>query len=672
MKSSLIAIIQEQERLALAGGRLQEDRIEAMDAYLGRPYGDEEEGRSQVVMRDVADTVEWIKPSLMKVFCSGDEVCVFNPTGPEDEEQAKQETDWCNHVLMQKNPGFLVLHDWFHDALLQKNGYVLVSHVTESRKQRSKYAGLTDDEFAQLVQGEETELLEHTQGLDGTHEAVVQSKREYGCIKITNVPPERVLVAADWPGVSLEGCPFVEVIDYKTVSELREDGFDVPDDISDETSADDEFADDNRRVTLDSVGSPEEQGADAATRRLKTRYIWMRVDEDGDGIAEQRAIVAVGTTILENEEDDLTPVACCVPYRVPHEHNGLSVHDFVEDIQRIRTALVRGFLDSMYLVNNPRSIVDATTVNVDDLLTTRPGGIVRNNGPIHQAIAPLVQAADGASILQSIEYMDTVRENRTGVTKYNQGLDANSLNKTAHGIQQVMSASQQRIELIARIIAETGMKTLMLIIHAMGLKHSREQEMVKLRNQWVPVDPRSWKTRSDLTVSVGLGTGNKDQMLQHLQMILMAQKEAIPLGLVNKKNVHNALTKLTQNAGFRQPEEFWVLPEDAEQPIQMPPDPNQMKVQAEVQGKQAELQMKQQEVQAGIQAKQQESQIDLEKARIELQIKLIDLDIKRQELGIKQQSAEMDLQMKAQSNQQTLEHKAQAFEQAQSFQKERE
>jgi hypothetical protein len=161
MTQSLIAIIEEQERLALAGGRLQEDRIEAMDAYLGRPYGDEEEGRSQIVMRDVADTVEWIKPSLMKVFCSGDEVVVFNPTGPEDEEQAEQETDYCNHVLMQKNPGFLILHDWFHDALLQKNGYVLVSAVKESKTQRDRYEGLSENEFAALSQGEDTEVLEY-------------------------------------------------------------------------------------------------------------------------------------------------------------------------------------------------------------------------------------------------------------------------------------------------------------------------------------------------------------------------------------------------------------------------------------------------------------------------------------------------------------------------------
>ena len=148
---TILAAIEEQERQAQGFGSLQEARGEALDLYLGRPYGDEVEGRSGVVMRDVADTIEWIKPSLMKVFASGDEVCSFAPEGPEDQEQAEQETDYVNHVLMQKNNGFLVLHDWFHDALLQKTGYVIIGHEVESRTQREVYKGLTDDEFALIA-----------------------------------------------------------------------------------------------------------------------------------------------------------------------------------------------------------------------------------------------------------------------------------------------------------------------------------------------------------------------------------------------------------------------------------------------------------------------------------------------------------------------------------------
>ncbi len=618
MKNDLIAAIEGQEALADADGSLREARQAAIDHYLGKPYGNEIDGRSQVVMRDVADTIEWIKPSLMKVFASGDEVCRFDPTGPEDVEQAEQETEYCNYVLNQKNNGFLILHDWFHDALLQKTGYVLVQYETEEVPSRETYRGLSDDELALLMQGE-PEVLEHTAypgPLGIQHDIVIKQVEEYGCTKITNIAPERVLISADWPDVSLQGCPFVEIVDYPMISDLRQQGYDVPDDISDISGrAIDE--DDNRSPTGE-WSDPEDQQADPATRRVCTRYVWIRYDADGDGIAELRKVVVVGTTVLEDEETDITPVAALTPTRIPHEHYGMSIDDVVNDLQEIRTALTRGFLDNMYLANNGRYAIDANVVNLDDMLVSRPGGVVRVNGPTAGALMPLVHPQEGGTIIQAIEYVDTVRENRTGVTKYNQGLDSQSLNKTAHGMNQIMNASQQRIELIARIFAETGVKNLFLLIHAVSIANGRKPEMLRLREEWVPVDPRSWKTRRDVTVSVGLGTGNKDQMLQHLQMILLAQKETLPLGLASPENIYNALTKLTQNAGFKRPEMFWTDP--AKQPPKPPaPSPEQIKAEADMKAKEMDLQADQQKFAAQATLDQQKTQQEAELERMRLQ-----------------------------------------------------
>jgi hypothetical protein len=223
MSKQLIAAIEAQEALADSSGSLAEDREEAIDHYLGKPYGNEQDGRSSVVMRDVADTIEWIKPSLMKVFASGDEVCKFDPTGPEDVAQAEQETEYCNYVLMQKNNGFLILHDWFHDALLQKNGYVMVQYETEKVPNRETYRGLSDDEMALLLQGDD-EVLEHSQypGPMGiVHDITIKKIQEYGCTRIHNIAPERVLVSADWQGVDLQGCPFVEVVAYPQSRRFR-------------------------------------------------------------------------------------------------------------------------------------------------------------------------------------------------------------------------------------------------------------------------------------------------------------------------------------------------------------------------------------------------------------------------------------------------------------------
>lgn len=595
--ADLLRAIEEHESRASARGSLADDRQEAMDRYMGRPYGDEEEGRSHVVMRDVADTVEWIKPSLLKIFASGDEVVRFDPVGPEDEEQSQQETDYVNHVLMGKAAGFMVLHDWFHDALVQRNGYVWARSVSKQRESLERYQGLSDDEFAALMQSPGLELVEHSERVEVQqttagpfqarfHDVAVRSVVRYSCIEACNVAPERVLVHPDWSSLTLQDCPFTEVIDTMSISDLRQMGYDVSDEIDDTSQYnEDQWSMQRREVSED--GQLDESDEQGASRRVRVRFVWIRHDVDGDGIAELRRVVVCGSTLLEDEEDDIVPVAALCPFRLPHEHVGQSVDDLVQDLQRIRTVLVRGFLDGMYLSMHGRNAIDINRVNLDDMLVTRPGGVVRVNGSVGDGIMPLIQPSNGASLLQAVEYIDGVRENRTGVTRYNQGLDANSLNKTAHGISQIMTASQQRIELIARVFAETGIKALMLIIHAMSIKNGRQAEMIRLRGKWVQVDPRQWKQRQDLTISVGIGTGNKDQMLQHLMMILQEQKQGLAAGLTTPAQIFNTLKRLTQNAGFKQAEEFWSDPAQMEQ--KPPPDPMQspemLKVQMQEQNK---------------------------------------------------------------------------------------
>lgn len=592
----LVAIIEENEALAV-NDEVINQQADAVARYLGDPYGDEQEGRSSIVMRDVADTIEWIKPSLLKVFAAGDEVVSFTPQGPEDEDQAQQETDYCNYVLMNKNPGFMILHDWFHDALLQKNGYVVVTHEVERRTDRSRYKNLTPEEL-QLVLKQGGEVVERSE--DGT-EVVVQSDGDYGCLRIRVVPPERVVISHIHPDLDLQECPFTEVMEFQTIADLRKEGFEVEDTISDDWRDDGDVVEEVRRREQDWTDEQNQTG-DPSMRNLKVRRIWMRVDWDGDGFAELRYIVIVGRTILKNEEDDIVPVAAISAIRMPHDHIGISIADIVDDLQRIRTVLMRGFLDSMYLANNGRYGVDVNMVNLDDMLTSRPGGIVRVNGSPNAAMFPLLHPTQSGPILQAMEFVDVIRENRTGVTRYNQGIDANSLNKTASGITQIMNASQQRIELIARLFAETGVKCLMRIIQALSIKNGRSQEMVKLRNKWIPVDPSAWKRRYDLTVSVGLGVGNKDQNLMHLQNILMAQKEAMPIGLATPQNIYNSLVKLTQNAGFKNVDDFWTNPEQA--PPSPPPIP-------------PEVQKEQIRVQADAQKFQAQSQLDVQKAQFD-------------------------------------------------------
>lgn len=632
---------------------IEDARSQALDHYYGRPYGDEVEGRSHVVMRDVADTIEWIKPSLMKIFASTDEVVRFDPVGPEDEQAAEQETEYCNHVLMQKSNGFLVLHDWFHDALLQKNGYVMVRAVKKTRSDRERFEGLSDDEFALLAQSQEAKLDEHSERVQmletaagpievKTHDCVIRQVVEYTCLEVVNIPPERVRLDPSWPHMALRECPFVEVVEELSISDLRREGYKVDDDINDQ----DRLSHDDEKEWRRDVEGQDEQDDEAkgSSRRVKVRRVWILHDADDDGIAERHRMVIVGRTVLEDEEDDIVPVAAITPGRVPHEHNGMSVDDWVHDLQRIRTVLVRGYLDNLYLSMHGRHAIDVTRVNLDDMLVTRPGGVVRVQGNPGDAVTPLLTANNGQSILQGIEYVDTVRENRTGVTRYNQGLDANTLNKTAQGVSQIMTASQQRIELIARVFAETGVRELMLLLHAMSIQHGRKAEMVKLRGKWVPIDPRGWRTRQDVTVAVGIGTGNKVEQLQHLMMILQQQQQGMQVGIATPVNVYNTLKRLTQAAGFKQAEEFWTDP--SQQPPAQPGPPPEVAV------KQMELQADAQKFQAEQQAEQQrmEMRAEVDKQREEMQArqKLLEsqaaMQLEQQKAAMQAQQAELDRQ----------------------------
>jgi len=573
----LIALVEREENQSYStnSGKLKEERDEALDYYLGEPFGNEVKDRSQVVTRDVLDTIEWVLPSLLKVFTSGDEVVKFNPREKNDIENAEQETEYINYVVNQKNPGFQLFYTWFKDALLQKSGYVKVWWEVKEETQDERYEGLTEDELAFILQDKEVEITEQEQYVNewGMPLYTVKLRKIVPLkqVRITNVPPEEMLVSTRTRAVHLTDSPFVEHRCYKTISDLRAEGYKL-----DMSKMQDYDYEDNDRDIYDESGYFQESETEEAMRAVMVRDCYMRIDLDGDGIAELARVLIAGTQVLEKEPVDFIPFASICPVPMPHRHIGLSYADLVMDLQLIKSTVTRQILDNIYLSNNTRMAVDPARVNLDDLLVSRPGGIVRTKGDPSGAIQPLINPPMFGQSFNLLEYIDGMRENRTGITKYNQGLDANSLNKTATGISAIMGAAQQRIELVARLFAETGVKEMFQMVHALVRKYSDNVEMVKLRNDYVPVDPRGWRKRTDLTISVGLGTGNKDQMMQHLMLILQAQREALQIGIATPKNVHYALTKLTQNAGFKDADSFWTDPEAEGLPQQGNPEQEQM------------------------------------------------------------------------------------------------
>lgn len=593
--------------------QLGNERQKAGDYYLGAKFGNEQEGRSSVVSTEVADTIEYVMPSLMRIFASTDEAVRFMPRGPEDVEAAEQASEYVNWVLNNENAGFTILHNWFKDALLNKMGVVKFWWDEKVETSTEEYEGLSDPEFALLVSDQAVEVVEHEQKvlqaavidpMSGvmvspqivSHEVTVRRRRKYGCIKVDNVPPEEFF--ANKRARSLEDARFVAHRVEMTASDLIAMGYDrdLVESKAGATSDLETDAERNRRFADLAKNDP----ADDSQRTVLVTECYARVDYDGDGIAELRRIVCFGEDmeVAANDPFDHIPFAVVSPILMPHKLVGRSLAELVMDLQLIKSTVLRQLLDNLYLSNNSRVVVVDGQVNLDDLLTNRPGGIVRSAAP--GMVSPLSVPQIGQQAFGMLEYLDAVREQRTGINRASMGLDADKLQSTtAIAVQAQMSASQGKIEMIARVFAETGMRALFKGLLHLATKYENRPKIIRLRGKFVPMDPRNWKTEYDVSVNVGLGTGQVQERMQALMMVLGKQEQLLQqLGLqnpvVSPNQYLNTLKQLVQLAGFKDSGQFFAPQIDmqamAQQQGEKPPSPAELemaKVQAKVQADQA-------------------------------------------------------------------------------------
>ncbi len=612
------------------GGTLSEQREKAMEYYYGLPFGNEVDGRSQYVDSSVMDTIEWIKPSLMRVFASGDEMVTFNPVGPEDVETAKQATDYVNYIFTKDNPGWEILYSWFTDALLQKNGIVKCWWDEYEEWNREEYNGLDEQEFNALVISPGVDVLEHTAYTDeygAKHDVVIKRESYIGKVRIENVPPDEFLISREAKDIADARFTCHRVL--KTLSELRlmypDENLD-PDELG---SGDEGMVYNAERLARYEFDDTSAQGwQDATSDALRTYWLhesFLQMDYDGDGIAELRKICSVGDKILTNEPIDRIPFVSITPVKIPHKFFGLSIADLIMDIQLIKSTLMRNLMDNMYNQNFGRYAVLEGQANLDDLLTQRPGGVVRVKSP--NAIMPLATPQLEKSSFEMLSYLDQLRESRSGVNKYSQGLNENALTShtTATAVTATMTAAQSRVELIARCFAETGVKELMKNIYELVLKNQDHQRVVMLRNQWIPIRPDMWRDQYDCTVSVGIGNGNRDQQLMHLTTMLQFAGDAMRGGLkiVNEKNMYNMGAALVKNMGFQNVDDFLTDPDN----VPPQPDPREQLEQAEMQLKQKELEIKA----ADIQIKSQKMQQEAAKDAVDAQLKMAELQLEAEQ-----------------------------------------
>jgi hypothetical protein len=627
----------ERQAVGYYTGQIAAEQATAMNYYLGKPFGTEEEGRSQVVSSDVWDAVEGMTPMVLRPFVASEDVVRFNPVGPDDEQAAQQESDYINWVVTQKNDVFNELMAWVKTGLLQKNGVVKYWWEKSRSSTIERYFGVEDDVYTALIGDDGVEVTEHTEtaGPDGAvvHDVTIRVTEEVGEAKYCVIPPEELLISKDARSPNPQVARFVQHRRKVTISELREMGYDVDDDISDAGSNDTDFTQQYqaRRNEEENNQSNSGEMLDPASREVMFRETFMLVDYDGDGIAELRKVCSVGRKTLANEETEEIPFCGWTPYTQPFKFYGRCPADETAEIQLVKSTVLRQTMDNIYTINNNRNFV-SNKVNLDDLLDNQIAGVVRVDSDIvgnHVVPAPVTPI--GAITMPMIEYFDSAKENRTGFTRYNQGTDADSLNKTATGVRIIKQAGDVRNELVSRSFAEQGLAPLMRGIHGLCRRHATKAETVRLRGEWVEVDPRGWKTRKDLTVSVGLGNADQQMKLQAVQMLGAEQKALAAVGIVTPENFYNNAAKMVEAAGFKNPEQFFTHPQ------KMPPAPQQPNPEIEI--KQGELQIKGQSLQID------QARLELEKRKVDIldRDSLVKADVSEAEIALQAQAQGIDL-----------------------------
>ena len=637
----LVSIIQSHraDSLGVEDGQLTNERAEALDRYHARPYGNEMEGRSSVVSRDLSEAVDWAMPAIMRIFTQSGSVAEFDPVSAEDEPQAEIETDYVNQVIMKDNAGWLVLHDAIKDTLLLKNGYVKHWWEETERVEEIKYQGLVIEEVQKLMQdlqaddaevtikGQEEHQIIGAAGPMSVYDLELKIKRKKGKVVLEAVPTEEIRVSRKCRG-SLQDSPFVEHVTRKTRSDLIELG--MSREFVDSLPAYADNITSTQRTSRDSVSNETSEFGHAFNDRsmdeIEYCEAYIKVDWDDDGIAELRRVVTVGNEIPDGEEwnEAIPEVAITgfVAKRVPHRHVGESLYDDLADLQLIKTTLLRQLLDNVYSTNNNQWLVNER-VNLADFMVSLPGGVKRIEGmePVQSAVQAITAQPIIQQILPVVDYIDGIKESRTGISKSMTGLDPDSLNDVTKGaFMENMNRASQKVEMITRLIAESGVKEMVLRVHSLLMRYQDKQRIIRMKGKYVPVNPQEWRERTDLTVKVGLGTGNEEDRQRKLMMVADLQMKMLaPQGMVDAPHAFALFSDISKTLGFDMPDKYALSPQSPEFQQKManpPPNPvvmaEQAKAQAAMQIEQVKSQATGQIEQLRAQAKLQEVQANLE------------------------------------------------------------
>ena len=620
--------------MGTSGGQISIERAKAYDFYLSKKFGNEIDGQSQVVTSDVADVVDGLMPSLLRIFTTAENLVNFDPVDPEDMEAAQQESDYVNYVFFKQNPAFIILYNWFFDAMVQKNGIVKAWWDDSEVITTESYQGLTENELFKLLEDDELEPVERSEKQiqtvneqtgqiieDTVHDIVFRRVSKRGKARVDNVPPEEYRISSDSRALDPSDARMVGQERYITRSELISMGFDK--NIVEDLPADsiNIFRNEESIARRDKTDESRQTATnDHSQEEIRLREAYIMIDYEKDGRAELRQVFTAGNQVLSNEPVDRQPFHVISPQPLPHKHFGRAWAEKVMNIQEVSSTLLRQTLDNLYHTNNPGHAVWEMALGdntMDDLLTTRVGRVARFTRPVSESWTPISVPFTSRDTFPMLEYQEKLKRDRTGINADSEGLSPEALkNIQSSVLVQANDLSKMKQEAVARIFTETGIKSLFLHIHELVLKHQQKDHVVQLRNKWVTVNPQSWRTRYDMTVNIGLGIGTREQNLLHLNAIWEKQAAAIQMGglgsIVTGEHLFNTASQIVKNANLKNPELYF--------------SPGKLNAQSDEQQKLAQEQLQVQSRQQELDAQKQK--LDQEKAALEHQRKMQELEIK--------------------------------------------
>ena len=614
-------------------------RAKGTEYYRGDLFGTEEDGRSQVVAMEVRDTVSAMRHSLMRIFFSTENTVEFVPTGPEDVANSQQATDYCNFIFNSDNNGFLTTYATFKDSLVRKCGIMKCWWEEDETVRIEEYSGL-DDQTLQILMQEQTDVMVMNtypdQMMGQLHDVQIKRKIKGGRVRIMSVPPEELLL--DRRARSFDDSAIIAHRQMATVAQLIEMGYEE-DEVRENITSNDLDTNEEylARQPMSSFGVSVES-ANPMMERVLYVEAYLRVDYDKDGIPELRKVCCIGSgyKIVRNLPTSYIPFVDfpCDPEPHTSPLEAMSIFDITHDLQEIKSEILRNTLDSLAQSIHPRTAIVEGQVNIDDVLNNETGAIIRMRAP--GMVQPFSTPFVGQAAFPMLDYIDQIREDRTGMSKAAMGLNADALqSSTKAAVAATISASQGRIELISRLMAE-GMKKLFKSILFLVTTHQDKARMVRLRNEFVQIDPRAWDAAMDCSINIGMGNGDTNERVAALMQISAKQQEVLTqLGVVNPlvtpSQYSSTLRKIVELNGFKDPSQFFnQIPADYQPPAPPQPKPTPEEVLAQVQAQsiQADIQKKAAELELKRQQMMMDNDLNRDKMYQEMALKKYELELK--------------------------------------------